>query len=246
MGKRKNRDTEAYYQNPTRQKWIGWIVGGAKVILWTLVYTLIVSFPQLYVMYGSLLDNTWITILGIVSIIYMLAVSYWFYRRYQKKHPENVISLTWDDVLKDLGIFAAVLVFKLAMSYLMSGIYGEETTVNDEAIFGLLAGNTNILLALNLGLTVITMAPVMEEIIFRAMISKGMFKDKNFTVAIILSSIFFSSMHLSGNIISFIIYAGIGAACFMAYWRKKNINDAILIHFLNNLPGAIMLIFGLY
>ena len=166
-------------------------MGGAKVILWTLVYTLIVSLPQLYVMYGSLLDNTWITILGIVSIIYMFVVSYWFYRRYQKKHPENVISLTWDDVLKDLGIFAAVLVFKLAMSYFM-------------------------------------------------------FKDKNFTVAIILSSIFFSSMHLSGNIISFIIYAGIGAACFMAYWRKKNINDAILIHFLNNLPGAIMLIFGLY
>lgn len=76
MGKRKNRNTEAYYQNPTRQKWIGWIVGGAKVILWTLVYTLIVSLPQLYVMYGSLLDNTWITILGIVSIIYMFVVSY--------------------------------------------------------------------------------------------------------------------------------------------------------------------------
>lgn len=246
MGKRKNRNTEAYYQNPTRQKWLGWIVGGVKVILWTFVYTLIVSLPQLYVMYGGLLDNTWVTIIGIISIIYMLAVSYWFYRRYQKQHPENVISLTWDDVLKDLGIFVAILGFKLSMSYLMSRIYGEDTTVNDEAIFGLLADNTNILLALNLGLTVITMAPIMEEIIFRGMISKGMFKDKHFTVAIILSSIFFSSMHLSGNIISFIIYAGIGAACFLAYWRNKNINDAILIHFLNNLPGAIMLIFGLY
>ena len=246
MGIRKNRNTEAYYQNPTRQKWLGWIVGGVKVILWTFVYTLIVSLPQLYVMYGSLLDHTWVTIIGIISIIYMFVVSYWFYRRYQKQHPENVISLTWDDVLKDLGIFVAILVFKLAMSYLMSRIYGEDTTVNDEAIFGLLADNTNILLALNLGLTVITMAPIMEEIIFRGMISKGMFEDKHFSVAIILSSIFFSSMHLSENIISFIIYAGIGAACFMAYWRSKNINDAILIHFLNNLPGAIMLIFGLY
>ena len=90
------------------------------------------------------------------------------------------------------------------------------------------------------------MAPVMEEIIFRGMISKGMFNDSYFSAAIIISSIFFSSMHLSGNFISFIIYAGIGAACFMAYWRKKNINDAIFIHFLNNVPGAIMIIFGLF
>ncbi|MEY8370077.1 type II CAAX endopeptidase family protein [Aerococcaceae bacterium 50-4] len=246
MGKRKNRNTAAYYQDPTRQKWIGWLVGGAKVILWTLAYTLIVTLPQLYVMGGSFLDSTWQTILGVLSIIYMFAVSYWFYRRYQKKNPENVIPLTWNDILKDLGIFAGVLVFKMVMSVLMNNIYGAETTVNDEAIFGLLDNNTNILVALNLGLTVITLAPVMEEIIFRGMISKGMFKDKSFSAAIILSSIFFSSMHLSGNIISFIIYAGIGAACFMAYWRKKNINDAIFIHFLNNLPGAIMIIFGLF
>ena len=156
------------------------------------------------------------------------------------------MGLTWDDILKDLAIFAGVLAFKMIMSVIMSNMYGVETTVNDDMIFGLLASNSDILVALNLGLTVITMAPVMEEIIFRGMISKGMFKDSFFSAAIIISSIFFSSMHLSGNFISFIIYAGIGAACFMAYWRKKNINDAIFIHFLNNLPGAIMIIFGLF
>jgi membrane protease YdiL (CAAX protease family) len=246
MGKRKNRNTKAYYQDPTRQNWVDWVIGGVKVILWALVYTLIVSLPQLYVMLGGMLDNTWYIVLGILSIIYMFVVSYWFYRRYKKKNPENVVSLTRDDMMKDLAIFAGVLIFKLAMSYLMVQVYGEETTANDEAIFGMLEGNTSILLALNLGLTVIILAPVMEEIIFRGMISKGMFKDNHFMPAIILSSIFFSSMHLSGNFISFIIYAGIGAACFLAYWRKKNINDAIFIHFLNNLPGAIMLIFGLY
>lgn len=246
MGKRKNLNTNAYYQDPTRQRWTSWIVGAAKVVLWTIAYTIMVSVPQLYVMFASYLDNTWLTLLGILSIVYMFAVSYWFYRRYQKQNPENVVGLTWDDILKDLAIFAGVLAFKIIMSVIMGNMYGVETTVNDDMIFGLLGSNSNILVALNLGLTVITMAPVMEEIIFRGMISKGMFKDSFFTAAIIISSIFFSSMHLSGNFISFIIYAGIGAACFMAYWRKKNINDAIFIHFLNNVPGAIVIIFGLF
>lgn len=246
MGIRKDRNTAEYYDNSKRSLAIRIVLGAVKVLLWVLAYMLIISVPQLYVMSAGYMDPSILTMVGIASIIFMCAVSYWFHRRYQKKHPENVKKLTTSDFLHNLAIFVGILLFKVAMSYLMIWIYGEDTTANDDAIFGSLDGATNFLVALNLGLSVITLAPVMEEIIFRGMISKGMFGDKHFIPAIIISSLFFSSLHLSTNVISFFLYAGIGAACFMAYWRKKNINDAILIHFLNNLPGAIILIFGLY
>lgn len=246
MGKRKNRNTAEYYDKMERSSFLQYGLGALKVILWTIIYVFLVSVPQMYTMFGGFLDETPAIIFGILSIIFMFAVSYWFYRRFKKKHPEQAVALTKEDIWKDILLYGGVMIFKIAMGQLMIVFYGEETTVNDEMIFGMLQGNGNIFLALSLGLSVITMAPVMEEIIFRGMISNEMFRNKSFWVALILSSLFFSSLHLSGNLISFLLYAGIGAACFMAFWRKKNINDAILLHFLNNLPGAVMIIFNLF
>ncbi|RPA60744.1 CPBP family intramembrane metalloprotease [Aerococcus agrisoli] len=244
MGIRKNR-AQSYNEEAT----FGFksiFFGALIVILWTIAYMFIVAVPQLYTMYGNSLDHNLMLILGVVSLIFMFLVTIWFYRYYQKKHPDSFQPLTKKDLLHVAGLYVGILIFKTAMSYLMGWVYGTDTTVNDEMIFGMLGDHPNILLSLNLGLSVITLAPVMEEIIFRGMISKGMFLDKYFWPAIILSSLFFSSLHLSGNLISFLLYAGIGAICFMAYWKNKNLNAAILLHFLNNLPGAILLIFGLY
>jgi membrane protease YdiL (CAAX protease family) len=244
VGIRKNR--ARLYPSDEAFGFKQFFVGALLVIFWTIAYMFIVAVPQVYTMYGNTLDGNMLVLLGILSLLFMFVMTVWFYRSYQKKHPQNFKSLTKKDLLHVAGLYMGILIFKVVMSQLMAWVYGTETTVNDEMIFGMLGDNPHILLSLNLGLSVITLAPVMEEIIFRGMIGKGMFQEKYFWPAIILSSLFFSSLHLSGNVISFLLYAGIGSACFMAYWKHKNLNAAILLHFLNNLPGALLLIFGLY
>lgn len=90
-------------------------------------------------------------------------------------------------------------------------------------------------------LTVIILAPVLEEIICRGIILKGLLNNYKPWNAILVSSAIFGIMHL--NPWQFIGAFGIGLINGWVFWKTKNIILPILIHLTNNL---FFTLFGIY
>ena len=89
--------------------------------------------------------------------------------------------------------------------------------------------------------TTIILAPILEEVICRGIILKGLLKNYNPFIAILISSSIFGIMHL--NPWQFIGAFGIGLINGWIFWKTKNIILPIVIHLSNNL---FFTIFGIY
>lgn len=117
---------------------------------------------------------------------------------------------------------------------------GVTQTANDEAIGQLFTGENPLLIILLIGVA----APIMEEIVFRGGIVGYLFKDLP-VIGIIVSSVLFGLMHYPTNIVSFLIYGLIGLTCAIAYFKTRQLEVSIAIHFLNNILPALVLAFGI-
>jgi len=89
--------------------------------------------------------------------------------------------------------------------------------------------------------TVALIAPVLEEIIFRGIILKGLLCQYSPAKAIVVSSIIFGLVHL--NPWQFLGAFGIGIISGWIYWRTKNLLLPIIMHISNNL---FFFLFGRY
>lgn len=132
-----------------------------------------------------------------------------------------------------------------ALSMFLSQILNHplDVSVNQEAINQTL---TSSLAPLMIVATVIG-APIVEELVFR----KGFFSIiKNKWVALVISSLVFSLMHILGEtsfqgfIINFFIYGSSGAALGFVYiYFKKNIYAPMMVHALSNLIAVLAFYF---
>jgi membrane protease YdiL (CAAX protease family) len=89
--------------------------------------------------------------------------------------------------------------------------------------------------------TIMILAPILEEVICRGIILKGLLKNYSPFIAILVSSTIFGIMHL--NPWQFIGAFGIGLINGWVFWKTKNIIIPIVIHLSNNL---FFTIFGIY
>ena len=82
-------------------------------------------------------------------------------------------------------------------------------------------------------LTSIIIAPICEEILYRKVIFKELLKKNSFQVSILLSSLFFSLMHLPlfGKLLPTFL---LGLASAYIYFKTGKIGYSILLHFFNN------------
>ncbi|WP_424494195.1 lysostaphin resistance A-like protein [Salinimicrobium sp. GXAS 041] len=85
------------------------------------------------------------------------------------------------------------------------------------------------------------LAPVLEEILCRGIILKGLLNNCNPRKAIFVSSIIFGLLHF--NPWQFIGAFGIGLINGWIFWKTKNILLAIAMHFANNF---FFMLFGIY
>lgn len=90
-------------------------------------------------------------------------------------------------------------------------------------------------------LTVVIMAPVFEEILFRGIILNGFLKFYKPWRSILWSAALFAIIHLNPwqAIGAFIIGVYIG----WVYWKTRSILPGIFIHFLNNLLGFSLAVY---
>lgn len=99
--------------------------------------------------------------------------------------------------------------------------------------------------------SVVIIAPIVEEIIFRYLLVTPFFKNKKY-IGIVLSALLFGSIHLVSSIQNntlladlpnLCIYAGMGAVLACQYVKTENIYVPILGHTFNNLLAYVASLF---
>lgn len=87
-------------------------------------------------------------------------------------------------------------------------------------------------------LTVVLIAPILEEFVFRGIVLKGLLGNYNTLTAIIISSFIFGIVHL--NPWQFVGAFGIGLINGWLYWKTKNLMFPVIVHISNNVFFTII------
>ncbi|MCL2384044.1 MAG: CPBP family intramembrane metalloprotease [Oscillospiraceae bacterium] len=142
--------------------------------------------------------------------------------------------LTKKNVLTIVLMSILILVIGIASTLLFGAL--DYSITNQEAIYETFRHTLFIsMFAIVIG------APLVEELVFRKAFDRLI---KNQTLFVILSSVIFALMHFSG--FATIIYF-FGGLIFVATYIKtdRNVMASIIVHFINNLVGFLMLLFGI-
>ena len=88
-------------------------------------------------------------------------------------------------------------------------------------------------------ISIVVIAPILEEIIYRKVIFKRLAKKTNVVIGIILSSIIFGLCHASDSMVFAILF---GVILCVLYEKYNNILIPMSLHFFNNLMSTILLL----
>lgn len=175
---------------------------------------------------------------GLLALAFLVLVAFSLFlaKRYDLISKQGFLDLLkWSNlgVLgKYIGIGLGLRILAILVLIVETG--GEAMTENQEALNNL--GISPLLL----GVMVVIMAPIVEEVICRGFIQQKMFNNSYLGLAV--SSLFFGYLHGPTNIGSWIMYAGMGLAFGLGVKETKRLETSIALHFLNNLPAFIALL----
>lgn len=95
------------------------------------------------------------------------------------------------------------------------------------------------------GISSLILAPILEELLFRKYMFAKLLEKYSLNWSIIISSIFFSLIHIPSysNLFPTFIF---GIICCIVYLKTKNILYPIILHFLVNLTVLLLLVYGEY
>ncbi|BBD89082.1 type II CAAX endopeptidase family protein [Staphylococcus caprae] len=200
----------------------------------------------------SLRLNDWYTIaismltLGIALLIVWGVRSYYLHRTYEYQHYK----MRARDILINLGFFLLVIMCSISANLLMLYFTGDTNTENektiDESLSSLvdkshLPHPTIVLVTV---LCICFIGPYLEELVFRGIFKETLFMKSRFWLPLIISSMVFSSQHLSSNIFSYGLYFLMGCALYITYNRRRNLKDSMMVHMLNNSLTTIPIFIG--
>lgn len=194
--------------------------------------------PMLMLMKKSIISElllATITVLAVGAFIF-IAKKRGYFHTVEKEFSKKNIGIIF---MAFILMWIIAIVFKLIM---------QETTKNQQVIQDVTA-NISIV---NLFLMLCIGAPIMEEIIFRGVIMNEVFRGANNQkissnmeiIGLIISSILFSSTHLSANFSSFLMYMALGVCMGGTYLLTKSLKCSIALHFLNNFLSFLVLAFS--
>ncbi len=91
--------------------------------------------------------------------------------------------------------------------------------------------------------TVTIIPAIVEEIVFRGMIIRVIFR-KHLFIGLLVSSLVFASLHESDTWIGYLPYLYSGLIFGLIYIKTKRLEVVIFMHFLNNLLALLFIIWG--
>ena len=169
------------------------------------------------------------------KIVAQIVIFYWAYKRIRK---DDSFSLT-DELSPSLntnllwGILGG-----LALIFLMEPVE-QIVPANSllQVYFSNLTDNK-----LSSFLYVVLISPVLNELIFRAIILRGFLKNYKPGIAIVGTALLFAVFHFSllQIVISFILSLFIG----FVYWQTRSLLLCIILHILNNAVAYIIIVFA--
>ena len=220
-------------------KWLGLIA----------LSLLINTVPMLFLRFGKSLPIYAEILLVALYLILVFLIFRSLWQRYQKRVPEEKKKFKLSG--KDIGF--AFLFFFFARVVAIAGVYlnlilsGNSQTSNDSAIQGLggMMSSQHIFFALLFVATIAFIAPIMEELIFRGFGTAFFFKNNQKVLPAIVTSVVFTLPHIT-QLTEFPIYFALGLVLYLSYARRGNIKDSMLVHILNNLPMAIILLLAMF
>ncbi len=179
-------------------------------------------------------------ILYLLFIVIIIPVLWKFYKRH-----ETAEVAAQKMTLKDVGInFLYYLLGRfvaIAGSIILTYLSGQTSTANDAALKEITNLFSNgflffpILYCCMIGIA----GPIMEELAFRGFPQKLLFKGQNKLLAGLVTSFIFALGHVSSPI-ELLVYFPLGVVLYLAYQRRGNLKDSIMVHIFNNIPTAIL------
>ncbi|MGJ8730342.1 CPBP family intramembrane glutamic endopeptidase [Listeria aquatica] len=88
---------------------------------------------------------------------------------------------------------------------------------------------------------VVILAPIAEEVVFRGLIMKIIFR-KYPKIGFLVSALLFTFAHIPTDILSFLLYFVMAVGLCLVYYKTKRIEASILLHFINNLIGYFFIV----
>lgn len=131
------------------------------------------------------------------------------------------------------------ILLSIGLSYLSTAFMASIDLERAVSIANDTTGNPSNLIQLILFLvSIVILAPLLEEIVFRRILFVRLSKKFNFFVSAIISSIIFAIGH---DIFGIAGAAAFGIACCLLYRKYESILASMTLHFINNFIAGIML-----
>lgn len=208
-----------------------------------LVIILVNTTPMVLIASQKSTPIIWRWLLSLLYIAVSLLITRLIWKKYQKNQPDTPISLkmTWRDFGIALLFYLATRVVAVVGTLIIQAVTGNSMSGNDAA----LTATDDQLLAMFpmyfviFHLSIGFFAPIIEEFVFRGLFNQYFFKPNNKWTKMIVSSSIFALLHVF-HPVEFIMYFPLGMIFYLAYSRRNNIMDSILVHLLNN--GIIVVV----
>lgn len=177
----------------------------------------------------------------IMVVIFLLLFGFIIVWARQTYHRYNQIPIRHNiNVRLILGGYLVILVGQYILGVLNIMIYHQAETANNQSLKTILGHNPLVTIVFAISAVVLT--PIAEELIFRGVLMNLFFRPNTFWPKVILSGIVFSAGHISTNIISFLLYCGLGMTLAYVYRKSGDIRNSILLHALNNLVAMLLML----
>ncbi len=177
--------------------------------------------------------------LYIVFLILSMRLVWHYYQKIEHQNRSRQ-KIGWRDLGISLLFWLGARVIAVVGSLTNHIFTGQTTSANDATLASMtsLFDKGFLLYTILYLLAIAFVAPFMEELAYRALPAELFFEGRLKALTGLVTSILFGLPHAS-NLPEFIMYSLIGAVLYLAYQRRGNIKDAILLHVLNNLPAAL-------
>ena len=208
------------------KKWMEkkWISNGLWLLIGTALF-LATQLPMVALFYGvqyawsDLMINA--LVLGMTTLLVCLL---WWFMKWSPLDPLDFSRITSRDIGRNFLFFLLLLANNIVGATVLRNI-GETTTANQETIQGL----SSVAPQLAMGLLLVVVAPLGEEIICRAVVPRLVFKGYE-KIGYLVGAAVFAYLHGPSNLGSWIIYGGMSLILTWVAYRYKRVEYSILLH----------------
>ena len=216
-----------------------------KLIEFILFYLLVGLLPNILILLGrhaSYKNYSGFLATAIYIAIFLISIVI-AKKRFTFYSKEKIIhDFHFNDIILCFSIFICILFINAIFMSLNYLIFHQVGTVNNQIIINHLL-KINPVIKYSLCISMPFLTPILEELVFRGILTNMFFNPKNIWAKVILSGIIFSSGHISTNIISFLLYFTLGVILALTYLKTDKQFDSIMVHFFVNFTATLSFLF---